>query len=360
MSTEDAKVLPAQAMKRRAFLTAGLATAGGLGSAAVLGAPLVARAADNHSWRIQTHYSAGSPAGVTFQRFIDNVAAMSDGRIKMEPYTSSSLVKITETFNAVRSGILDADMSWPGYAIGVDRAFQFFGDINGGYDIPEQPQFWLDYEGGRELADELFHSYDMHLVGFWGTIPESLVSKIPLPGLDSLKGFRLRSPLGLQGEVLKALGAEPVVMDFGEVFTAMDTGIVDGADAAELRVNESLGLYEVAKHATYPGIHSMPWVHLAVNKGRWDALTPDLQRIVEIALKKAAHERATEDRVLNPLVARDLEKKGVTIHVWPEADRQRFRDIALPVWEAYAAETPGAKKVFDSHLAFMKKIGVVS
>lgn len=359
MSTEDKRAQLNQSVKRRAFLTGGLAVAGGLGSA-TLGVPMVARAQQTHSWRIQTHYSAGSPAGETFQRFIDNVNVMSDGRIKMESYTSSSLVKITETFNAARSGILDADMSWPGYAVGVDRAFQFFGDINGAYTIPEQPQFWLDYEGGRALADEIFHPYNMHLVGFWGTIPESLVSKIPLPDFASLKGFRLRSPLGLQGEVLKAAGAEPVVMDFGEVFTAIDTGIVDGADAAELRVNESLGLYEVAKHATYPGVHAMPWVHLAVNKERWDALSPDLQRIVEMALKKAAHERATEDRVLNPLVAQKLQKEGVTIHAWPEAEMEKFRKTAQPVWEAYASESPAAKKVYDSHAAFMKKIGILA
>jgi TRAP-type mannitol/chloroaromatic compound transport system substrate-binding protein len=333
--------------------TGGLAALG-------LGAPMVARAQETFSWRIQTHYSSSSPAGETFQRFINNVDAMSGGRLKMEPYTNSALVKITETINATRSGILDADMSWPGYAVGINPAFQFFGDINGGYEIPEQPQYWLDYGGGRGLADELFHAYNMHLVGFWGTIPESLVSKIPLPDLASLKGFRLRSPLGLQGEVLSAAGAEPVVMDFGEVFSALDTGVVDGADAAELRVNVSLGLYEVAKHATYPGFHAMPWVHLAVNKERWDALPADLQRIVEIALKKAAYERAIEDRVLNENVARELEAKGVTIHAWPESEMEKFRQTARPVWEAYAEKSPAAKKVYDSHAAFMKKIGLIS
>lgn len=345
-------------VKRRAFITGGVAAAGVI--AAGVGAPRVARAQTTFSWRIQTHYSSGSPAGKTFQNFIDNVDAMSSGRLKMQPYANSSLVKITETFNATRSGILDADMSWPGYAVGTEPAFQFFGDINGGYDIPEQPQYWLDYGGGRALADELFHGYNMHLVGFWGTIPESLVSKIPLPDFASLKGFRLRSPLGLQGEVLSAVGAQPVVMDFGEVFTALDTGIVDGADAAELRVNVSLGLHEVAKHANYPGFHAMPWVHLAVNKQKWDALPAELRRIVEMALKKAAFERCTEDRVLNDLVARELEAKGVKIHVWPKSEMEKFRQTARPVWEAYAKKSPAAKKIFDSHAAFMKKIGIIA
>lgn len=357
MSNNDEKSVLTQTMKRRGFLTGSLAAAGG---AAVLAAPAVARAQESFTWRIQTHYNSGSPAGATFQRFIDEVAAMSGGRLKMEPYTNSALVKITETANATRSGILDADMSWAGYGIGIDPAFQFFGDINGGYDIPEQPQYWLEHEGGRALADELFHAYGLHLVGFWGTIPESLVSKIPLPDFASLKGFRLRSPLGLQGEVLTAVGAEPVVMDFGEVFTALDTGIVDGADAAELRVNVSLGLHEIAKHANYPGFHAMPWVHLAVNKAKWDALPAELQKVVEVALKKAAHERSVEDRILNKQVADELAAKGVTVHAWPEAEMEKFRQTARPIWESYAEKSPGSKKIYDSHAAFMKKIGIIS
>ncbi|MDP8994932.1 MAG: TRAP transporter substrate-binding protein [Pseudomonadota bacterium] len=343
---------------RRDVLAGGLAAAGGL-TATSLAAPMVARAQETFSWRIQTHYSSGSPAGQTFQRFIDNVATMSDGRLKMEGYTDSSLVKITETLNATRSGILDADMSWPGYAVGIDPAFQFLGDLNGGYDIPEQPQYWLDHFGGRELADELFHAYNMQLIGFWGTIPESLVSTKPIPDYDSMKGFRLRCPPGLQSDVFRAVGAEPVVMDFGEVFSALDTGIVNGADAAELRVNQSLGLYEVAKHATYPGFHAMPWVHLAVNKDRWDALPADLQRIVEIALKKAAYERAIEDRVLNDQVVLELEAEGVTVYSWSDEDVAKFRQQARQVWEEWAQKSPLTQKIYASHEALMKQLGIL-
>lgn len=346
-----------RATPRRSILTGGAAAAAGL-AASGLGTPLVARAQETHSWRVQTHFPAGSPAVETMNRFIDDVATMSNGQLTIEPYTSSSLVKITETFNAARTGILDADMSWPGYAIGVDPAFQFFGDVNGGYLDPELPQHWLDYGGGRALADELFHPYNMHLVGFWNTVPESLVSTVPLPDYASLEGFRLRSPLGLQGDVLRAVGAEPVVMDFGEVFTALDTGIVDGADAAELRVNDSLGLYEVAKHTTYPGWHAMPWVHLAVNKEKWDALSPELQRVVDVALRKAQHERWVQDQVIHPILARELEEQGVTVYTWPDAEIDKFRQTARPVWEEYAGQTPESKKIYDSHVEFMKKTGV--
>lgn len=359
-SNDDSRTILDRPVNRRQLLVGGATAAGGV-AAAGIGAPMVARAQERFSWRMQTHYPAGSPAARAFERFISNVDVMSDGRLRIEGFTSSSVVNIQETFSAARSGILDADMSWSGYASGFDPALQFFGDLNGGYVEPAHPQYWLDYGGGRELADEIYHGHDMHLVGFWGTLPESLVSTVPVGTPESLHGVKLRCPPGLQSDVMAAWKMEPVVMDFGEVFTAMDTGIVDAADAAELRVNESIGLYEVAKHATYPGWHSMPFVHLAVNKGRWDELPGDLQRIVELALRRAAHERVVEDRTLDQQVVQDLtENEGVTFYEWSEEDIRTLRATARPAWEAWADRSADSRKVYESHLAFMKELGLVT
>ena len=58
--------------------------------------------------------------------------------------------------------------------------------------------------------------------------------------------------------VFANLGASPIVMDFTEIFTALETGIIDGADASNIATNVSLGLYDIVKHTNYPGFHSMP------------------------------------------------------------------------------------------------------
>ena len=55
-------------------------------------------------------------------------------------------------------------------------------------------------------------------------------------------------------------------MDFNEIFTALETGIIDGADAANLTNNVGLGLYDIAEHTNFPGFHSMPADHLACRK----------------------------------------------------------------------------------------------
>ena len=68
---------------------------------------------------------------------------MSGGRIEIEMFYSSSVVKSVETFDAAATGILDGDMTGGAYQTGKNPAFQFVGDIMGGYDTPWQQYAWL-------------------------------------------------------------------------------------------------------------------------------------------------------------------------------------------------------------------------
>ena len=80
-------------------------------------------------------------------------------------------------------------------------------------------------------------------------------------------------------------------MDFTEIFTALESGIIDGADASGLANNVGLGLYDIAKHTNYPGFHSMPSDHLACNKGVYDKMSKSHQRILNTAMEALALRR---------------------------------------------------------------------
>jgi TRAP-type C4-dicarboxylate transport system substrate-binding protein len=308
--------------------------------------------------RIQTHHSAESVPGRVFLQFVEDLETMSGGRIAVEEFTSASVVKSVETFDAASTGILDGDMTGPAYLTGKDAAFQFFGDLLGGYTEPEQMQAWLDGPG-RELTDPLYDRFGMHLVGFWGDTTESLAATTPIPDLASLQDWKFRCPPGMQTEIFAALGARPVVMDFGEVFTALQTGVVDGADAGTLTTNRSLGLYEVAKFTTYPGFHSMPQDHLAINKTKWDSIPADLQRLIEVALKRCAFDRAIQTQYMNQIDAAALEEAGVTLLAWSEDEKRKYREAAREIWEQWGNKSDAAREIFQSHMTFMSEIGLI-
>ncbi len=330
------------------------------GAAALCVAGATTASAQEVTLRIQTHYAPETPSGQLAAQFIDDIQTMSGGRIAVEMFYSSSVVKSVETFDAAATGILDCDMTGGAYQTGKNPAFQFVGDIMGGYDTPWQQYAWLYYGGGRDAANSLYNEYGMQLVGWWIYGQESLSSSAPLDGIESLKDWKFRSPPGLETEIFASLGASPIVMDFTEIFTALETKIIDGADASGLANNVGLGLYDIVSHATYPGFHSMPSDHLACNKSVWDAMPEDLQRIMDVAMQKLAFQTALTFEVKNNEAAAMLREKGVTLHEWSTEDRAAFRKAAQDAWQGWAEKTPEARALVDSHVAFLKTLGLVS
>ncbi|WP_211228825.1 TRAP transporter substrate-binding protein DctP, partial [Thalassobaculum salexigens] len=226
-------------------------------SAALLAAGLsTAAMAQTTSLRIQTHYAPETVSGKLAAQYIDNVQTMSNGEIQIEMFYSSSVVKSVEAFDAAATGILDCEMTSGAYQTGKNPAFQFVGDIMGGYSTPYQQLSWLYYGGGLDAAQKLYNQFDMQLIGWWVYGQESLSSSKPIRNAEDFKDWKFRSPPGMETKIFENLGASPIVMDFTEVFTALESGIIDGADASGLANNQSLGLYDLVKHANYPGFHS--------------------------------------------------------------------------------------------------------
>ncbi|WP_112324115.1 TRAP transporter substrate-binding protein [Oceanibium sediminis] len=308
--------------------------------------------------RIQTHYGPEQTSGKLASEFVDNVQTMSNGEIQIEMFYSSSVVGSVETFDAAATGILDCDMTGGAYQTGKNPAFQFVGDIMGGYDDPYQQLSWLYYGGGLEAAQELYNKYDMELIGWWVYGQESLSSNTPIAGVEDLQGWKFRSPPGMETKIFEKLGAVPVVMDFTEVFTAIETGIIDAADYSGLANNESIGLYDLVKHANYPGFHSMPSDHLACNKSVFDAMPEHHQRIMKVAMESLALRTALQFQVLNTQAAARLREAGVTLHEWSTEDRQQFRNAAQATWPEFAT-SPEAEALVQSHLDYLGQLGLV-
>ena len=328
-------------------------------SAALLAAGLsTAAMAQSTSLRIQTHYAPETVSGKLAAQYIDNVQTMSNGEIQIEMFYSSSVVKSVEAFDAAATGILDCEMTSGAYQTGKNPAFQFVGDIMGGYSTPYQQLSWLYYGGGMEAAQKLYNQFDMQLIGWWVYGQESLSSSKPIRNADDFKDWKFRSPPGMETKIFENLGASPIVMDFTEVFTALESGIIDGADASGLANNQSLGLYDLVKHANYPGFHSMPSDHLACNKAKWDAMPEHHRRIMSVAMESLALRTALTFEKKNAEAAADLKTKGVTLYAWSDEDLQKFRNAAQAAWVDFAT-TPEAKALVESHMTYLRQLGLV-
>jgi len=128
------------------------------------------------------------------------------------------------------------------------------------------------------------------------------------------------------------------------------TGIVDGADASTLAINKSIGVYDVAKHTTYPGFHLMSSDQLACRTEIWETVPEKHNRIIETAHKVRAADYVMLTLVDNGEALAALPELGVTTYDWSPEERGKFRAAAQEAWPTWAAKTPEAKMMVESHL----------
>ena len=336
-------------------LMKGLAVAA---SVAALAIGATAASAQTTKLRIQTHFSPETLSGKMAAEFIENITAMSNGEIEVEMFYSSAVVKSTETFDAAATGILDCDMTGGSYQTGKNPAFQFAGDLMGGYLNPYQQMAWLLHADGYDKLNELYNAHNMEFIGWWIPGPESLSSTAPIRNTEDFKDWKFRSPPGIITMIFENLGASPIVMDFNEIFTALETGIIDGADAANLTNNVGLGLYDIANHTNYPGFHSMPADHLTCRKDVWEAMPAHHKAILKVAMQALALRNATANEVNNARTAKELRAKGVNLYEWSPEELAKYRTAVKAGWTEFAT-TPEAKALLKSHVDFLTEMGAM-
>ncbi|ARU90140.1 TRAP transporter substrate-binding protein [Pseudomonas sp. M30-35] len=329
-----------------------------LASAATLMA-LAGAALAQTTLSIQTAQSESSPTGELIGQFKSDIETMSGGSLKVDMYYSSALVDTASSFDSAANGVLSCDFTNASYLTGKNPAFQFASDMMGGYDTPYQQLSWLYYGGGKQVLNKLYQKYGMTFVGWHTGGQESLSSTRPIKTIKDLKEFKFRSPPGMESDIFAKLGAKPVVMDFTEIFSALETGIIDGADASYLANNKSLGIYDIAKYTTFPGFHSMSADHLACNSGVWNSLTDTQRAIIDTAMQKLALQVAMRSEVENRKVLDSLTASGVTVYDWSTEDRAAFRKAARETWEEWAKKSPETKALVDSHIAHLKRLRLI-
>ena len=311
-------------------------------------------------WKMMSLWGAGTLPQKLNEKFAERVKVMSGGRLLIEALPGGSIVAPTESLDAVMSGVLDAQQGGTGYWPGKDAAFSLLGDLQGSWEHPRQAQEWLEYGGGKELVRELYAKYNAYFVtGIWyGS--ETLVSKRPIRALADFKGLKMRAPVGMGQDIFSRLGAAPVNLPGSEVYTALERGVVDASDWGTLSMNQDLGYHKLARYPTYPGFHSMPMGDVAVNMKRWNALPDDLKSIVEVAARDLSREMVQLNGLEDIRVANEAAKLGFEPISLPLEERRKFREIAREVWKDYAERSPMAKRVYESQIAFLRKLGLLN
>ncbi|MBL4647306.1 MAG: TRAP transporter substrate-binding protein [Rhizobiales bacterium] len=317
--------------------------------------------AQDYALRFQTADPAGTPAFKIQAAWAETIETLSGGRITMEILPVGSIVEYSETLDAVAAGIIDGHITDMSYWAGKDPAFSLLGNPVGAWASPDQMLRFYEFGGGLALVNEIMEPYGAHVIGVLTTGLEAFVSKVPLDGVADLKGLKMRAPEGLVQNIFAAAGAAPVNLPFSEVFTSLDKGVIDAADATVFAGNHSAGLHDIARHPVYPGFHSMPTIEVSITKTTWDGMSPELQTLMEFAVRELAFQEISQLDMLSAKAAAEASAmEGMVIHNWSAEERAKFRAIATEQWKAVAKGSDNAQKAYDTILAYLLDQGLIA
>jgi TRAP-type mannitol/chloroaromatic compound transport system substrate-binding protein len=189
----------------------------------------------------------------------------------------------------------------------------------------------------------------------WGA--ESIPTKEPIRTLEEFDGVKMRSPEGIGAALWRKVGVGVSTLPGSEVYTALERGKIDATDWGTLGMNDELGYNKIAPYAIYPGIHSLGAADISMNMKTWESLPEDLQAIIELAVRELNRDSLMTNAMLDAsfVAARDPE----TLINWSQEERKKLRNVAKDVWAEWAEKSPMSKKIYDSHVAFMTKLGLL-
>jgi len=355
MSKKDKTLKGIKTLSRRKFFKTAAAT--GAVAAATLAMPSIAKAAE--TLKVQAAWGGGIFLE-NAKAYVKRVNEMSGGSLKIDLLPVNSVVKTSQMQDAVHRGVLDGAHYVPAYWYSKSAAASLFGTGPCWGWSANEMLGWIHYGGGTALFNELMGSLGLNVVSFFNSaMPAQPLGwfKEQIKQSSQMKGLKYRT-VGLAADVLGEMGMSVVQLPGGEIQAAMKSGLIDAAEFNNPTSDSDFGMQDVSKHYHLASFHqSQECFEVTFNKGKFNALAPELQKILEYA-SEAENSNFFWHNTLR--YADDLvklkNKLGVNVYRTPDgvmADQLKAWDV---ITDKFSKKDPFFKKVVDSQKVYAKKV----
>lgn len=282
---------------------------------------------------------------IAMEEFAEKVEERTDGRIKVEIFPNAQLGSETESMEQLTAGVIAmTKVAAPilatyeeGYnAFGLPYIFDDTEDFYHVMDSDEMHEFFLSTE------DEGFVTLTYYTSGARSFYTKDKAIRTP----EDLKGLKIRvQDMESQTDMLDVMGGTPVAMSYGDVYTSLQTGIIDGTENNETALTtgkhgEVCKVYSVDQHAMIPDV-------LIMSEKVWKQISPEDQEIIlEAAHNSTEAHKVMWDTAIEEAVKEAQETMGVEFVY--DVDKEAFREATQPMIEAYENEYPGVKTLMDT------------
>src|SRR5580704_1994681 len=273
------------------------------------------------SFKYGNQVQASHPVTMGFQQAVDRIKAETGGRVEIGMFPNNALGGDTDMLQQVRSGALEFFTISPL----VLSTLVSVAAINGlGFAFKDSDTAWgaMDGELGELVRREIRLRGLTPMDKIWDSGYRQITSSVkPIDRAADLAGFKIRVPISpLWTSMFKAFGAAPTAINFGEVYSALQTKIVDGQETPLVSI-DAAKIYEVQKYCSVTN-HMWDGYWCLANTKAFESMPKDLQEIVARNINQAALDQRKENLRLNESLQSELEKKGL---IFNKPDPASFR-----------------------------------
>ena len=177
-----------------------------------------------------------------------------------------------------------------------------------------------------------------------------------IKSVDDLKGLKMRIP-GLGGEVLSRAGGVPVTLAGAEIFTALQTGIIDATEWVGPYNDRAFGLHKAARYYYYPGWHEPgPTIECIINKKKYNMLPKDLKLIIDIACKAVNIDMLSDYTAKNNMALQFLKSENIKILKFPDEVLARLKEITEVILTEISQTDDITQEVYNSYMKFKEDV----
>lgn len=281
-----------------------------------------------------TPYPPSHPFSRADQLWMNHVERASGGSLKIVPMWSGALLSSDMSLEELRHGIADIGLITPIYTRGGTHLIRIqSGFYSGAETIDSQVALYRCLEASvPQLSRELHGLHVLAVQG--GLLPGILTTKKPVRALADLKGLRIRAPSELLA-VLRELGADPINMPMGEVYSAMAKGVIDGV-IAPIDTFQTLHFDEVGNYYSTLSVPRGAYPSRAIGDAAWRRLAPAQRELLDQS--RGVWEAALREEIEKGAKSGQDAATRANIQISPisPAEQSRFESLYLADAQANA------------------------
>ena len=321
--------------------------------AAVAVAAFGVASAQERTLKFTTQNPEGHPIVAGMHKFADLVAAKSGGKIKVNLFPNGVLGGDGPVVSAIQGGTIEMASMNSGYLAGQVKDFEVF-DFPFMFSNSKEADAVVDGPFGKKMHAKL-EAKGLIGLTYWELGFRNITnSKRPITKVEDIAGLKLRViPTAINVDWVKALGANPTPMSFGEVYAALEQGAIDGQENP-LTVIAANKLFEVQKYATLTN-HQYNPQSVLMSKKFWDTLNAAEKKIIsDAAIESTAFQRQ-QARAQATTALETVKKGGMQVNELSAAELVKFREKMSAVIAKHGAASAETVAELTAELAKARK-----